>query len=203
MRANRCFLVGLISIAMLAGCERRRQSAAPTTAPQNTATKAGPRPTSMPATTQATPSFIWIDQHPYEFPPARLMLKNEDEKVVALLFSDDPPNAIDDNYTGNSFYLEMPLETAEEGKLTGASWVYKAPNSERVDTVSGVFLEGRRKHLQPFDVRVEFESAASPVKVLIGGTFLLFESDNDQVPGTLVPVRASLSAELRAKSAAK
>jgi hypothetical protein len=188
---------------MLLGCERRQAVSVATT--QNAS--AQQHATTTPATTQASPSFIWIDQQSYEFPPARLVLRNKDDHVVALLFSVDPPNAINDNYTGNSYFLEMPdLEIAEGSTLAGASWSYKAPNSEREESVSGIFLQGRRIQLQPFDVRVEFDGAVSPVTVRLAGTFLKFEGDEaaaDKTPGTLVTVRTELSAEVRTKTSAK
>ncbi|HEY7088881.1 MAG TPA: hypothetical protein VH518_12380, partial [Tepidisphaeraceae bacterium] len=158
------------------------------------------------ATTQSfPPALIWIDKQPFEFPSARLVLRNKNDQVLALLFSDDPPNAIEDSYRGNSYYLEMAgLEIPPEtSSLAGASWTYKAPNSEREESVAGIFLEGRRRQLQPFDVRVSFDGAVSPVTVRINGTFLMFDSDNldEKAPGKLVDVHAELMAEVRTKGA--
>jgi hypothetical protein len=145
---------------------------------------------------------MWIDSRPFDFPPARLALRSRDDRIGAVLFSDDPPEAIDDDYAGNSFYLDMTPQLAETGTLAGAHWEFKAPNSERVDEITGIFLHGKRLHLQPFDVRVSFDGVSSPMTVLIAGTFLQFDSENDQLPGKLVAVRAELSAEVRVKGAA-
>jgi hypothetical protein len=177
------------------GCDRGGTSSAPATQPIAGQTTALPAP---PAT-QAAAAYIWVNDRMYEFPPARVILRHKDERLIALLFSDDPPNAIDDNYAGNSFYLELSeLETPESGKLDGATWSYKAPNSERAESVSGIFLHGRRSHLQPFDVRIQFEGADSPVTArIIASTFLQFDSTEVRTPGKLVTVRAELSADVK------
>jgi hypothetical protein len=178
------------------GCDRGATTSAPATQPAPVSSVA---PASAP-TTQVTPAYIWLEDRRYEFPPAKVILRTKDDQLLALLFSDDPPNAIDDNYTGNSFYLELPdLECPEAGKINGALWSYKAPNSERAESVSGIFLHGRRTHLQPLDVQVQFAGAESPVAVRIAGTFLQFDSEDAQTPGKLVAVRAELSADVKPK----
>jgi len=195
---------------LIVGCDRRPSSSgtnATTTptaqAPANAEQLAQQRqpPTTGPATTQAAPSFIWIDQTPHEFPPCKLVMKNKDDQIAALLYSDDPPNAIDDNYHGNSFYFEMTPEIAEPGTIAGANWDFKAPNSERVDTIDGIFLEGRKRHLQPFDVHIEFIGATSPIAVRLSGNFLMFDTDDETKPGQIVNVRADLSADVKVKTA--
>jgi hypothetical protein len=200
-------LVSILCILPIVGCEKR-EAAQPSTAPAGnvpamTEKQVAIRPTSMPATTQSSPSYIWIDQRRYEFPSARIVVKTKDDQLSALMYSDDPPNAIEDKYAGNSFYLEMTgLDLPDTGKLAGAVWNYRAPNSERIDTVSGIFLEGRHQHLQPFDVRVEFRSDVTPIQLLVGGSFLMFDNENDQQPGRLVNVRAELSADIKVRPVA-
>lgn len=197
-------LIGLMLAWSLPGCERRK-NASNVALSQAPATSAGAAVMSAasaaPATTQAAPSFIWIDAQPYQFPPARIVLKSSGDQLLALLFSNDPPSAISENYQGNSFYFEIPPEMADTSTLDGAAWDYKAPNSDRVDTLSGIFLEGRRKHLQPFDVHADFSGTASPLTVRLSGTFLQFDAQDDRMAGKLVTVKAELSAPLHAKSA--
>jgi len=176
---------------MFSGCERRK-AAAPTT--QIVSEKAPVA--SAEATSQPT-SYILIDQQPYEFPPARIIFKTKDDQVTAVLFSDDPPAAIKENYPGNSFYLEMTPQLADDGTLAGATWDFKAPSSDRVDTVSGIYLRGRKQHLQPFDVHVVFGGAISPVPISISGSFLQFDSNDEQIPGKFVTVHAELSAQVK------
>jgi hypothetical protein len=182
------------------GCDR--SSTTSTTSPA-TQQVAATTPTTT-ATTEPALAYIWVDDRMYQFPPAKVIVKNKDDQAMALLFSDDPPEAINDNYTGNSFYLELTdLESPEPGKLAGASWGYKAPNSERAESVSGIFLQGRHSHLQPFDVRIQFEGGESRSTVRMAGTFLQFDDDELKAPGKLVNVRAVLSAEVGSKSKQK
>lgn len=199
------FFAGCAAMTVLlhAGCDRPANG--PTTAPAATPVARPAPPPEPPTTTQASASFIWVDSEPYQFPPARLVARIRDDQFSALLFSDDPRDAINDDYTGNSYYLEMAnLDASPEAQsLNGASWHYKAPSSDREDTVSGIFLHGRKKYLQPFDVRAEFSGAGSPCVVRVAGTFLMFESEDVQMPGKLVMVRAELPAELRVRTGAK
>jgi hypothetical protein len=134
------------------------------------------------------------------FPPAVLRLADEDGRVVALLFSDDPKSAMDDGYDGNSYYLQIPLDIDDPSALHGATWTFKANTSEPDDSPYGVFLEGRRWQLHPDDVRVEFDGAinASPVTVWIGGTFLAVDTTG-ATPSQRVPVAGKLAAVVRQK----
>ena len=77
-----------------------------------------------------------IDQKRVEFPPAILQLRQKDERLSALLLSDDPKDAIDDNYKGNSFYMHMPVDAADVKDLTSTAWHYQAPSSERSESAS-------------------------------------------------------------------
>lgn len=186
----------VIAICLIVGCEKRSVTSA-TTAPA-TAPVADALPVA--ATTQPQTAYMLIGGRRVEFPPAKLALRNNGGQVLALLYSDDPPHAIEDSYTGNSFYLEMILDVPDAAHLAGARWTFKAPDSERADTDSGVYLNGRKKHLQAFDVVVEIDGSSSPVRVWLSGQFRQFESGQDPtVPGQIVGVSAELSAELSLK----
>jgi hypothetical protein len=190
-------VAAIVSISITCGC-RRQQAAAPPRQPavvHNIAT-----PSTEPATQPQASAFIVIDQQAYEFPAARVLFKNKNDQVEAILFSDDPPAAIKDNYSGNSFYLEMTPQLADDGTLNGAVWDYKAPSADRTDNVSGIYLQGSRQHLQPFDVHIVLGGSSSPVPISISGTFLQFDSENDQMPGKFVSVNAQLSASVKAPS---
>jgi hypothetical protein len=196
-------VVALIAVSMVAivGCDR--SSTTSTGAPATQKVAINSDPTTL-ATTQSLPAYIWVDDRMFQFPPAKVIVKHKDDQMMALLFSDDPPEAINDNYMGNSFYLELTeMETPEVGKLAGASWGFKAPNSERAESVSGIFLQGRRSHLQPFDVRIQFDTTESPVTARIAGTFLQFDESDAKSPGKLVTVRAELMVEVGTKSKPK
>lgn len=127
---------------------------------------------------------LLIDDRLVEFPAARLHLTRTAEGVSARLYSDDPDEAIRDNYTGNSFYLQMPLAISDPNKVDQSSWTYKAPNSDKSRKPDGIYLDGTRTHLQPFDVEALFEREGAPagLKVEISGQFLTF--DDADAPGT-------------------
>jgi hypothetical protein len=213
VRANRrssilaiLVLIGAI-VWITVGCDKSEPQAgggaATKPVAENGAVQAGTTPDPRTVATQPAASYVWVDQQRYEFPPARMIVRTKDDQLSALLFSDDPPAAIDDRYTGNSYYLEITDPQLVEGSTTlaGALWVFKAPNSERAETVSGIFLQGRRRHLQPFEVRAEFANDTAPIKVILGGTFLMFDNEIDnaaQLPGRLVHVRAELEADVKA-----
>ena len=191
--------VGLaLSVAMLVGCDRGADPLPPGGTGGNPSTGASPTTgaTTSPATTQAAlESLINIDGNLVLFPAARLRIDEADGKTVARLFSDDPKGAaLDENYDGNSFYLQIELDEDDAKDLNGVVLTYKAPDSERDETPYGIFLEGRRWVLQPADVRVAFEGAASSLDVRMNGVFLMFDS-NDQ---TAKPKRAQVAAKLSA-----
>src|SRR5438552_3235994 len=108
-------------------------------------------PANPPSTAPAerAPSVVLIDQKPYTFPPAILQIRNRDGQLSAVLMSDDPRDAIDDNYHGNSFYLEMPLEITELKDLPTYVYRFVSPSSDRTDSPNGIFLDGNRLQLQP------------------------------------------------------
>jgi hypothetical protein len=186
----------LAVLLLMLGCDR-----GPVTTADNAAPATAPviLPASAPAT-QPRASHMLINGQRVEFPPAKLVVKTRGEAAHALLYSDDPPNAIDEKYTGNSFYLEMRFELTDAAPLSTVRWEFKAPDSDRAETVSGIYLDGRKRHLQPFDVVVEFEDGP-PTKALVRGQFLMFDADADAgTPGQLIPVVAELQPELTMKS---
>ena len=137
-----------------------------------------------------------IDGKRVEFPPAKLRVRDRGDTLAAILYSDDPKTAIDDKYDGNSFYFDMSLDVTDLRELGSAQWNFKATTSERLETVSGIFIEGRKYHLQPSDVHVEFDRSESPVTAWVQGTFLMFDPTDETLPPKVVLVKAELKADL-------
>ena len=200
------FLTAAVGAA-LAGCDRGDDSTSVGGATTSPVVKinGGFRPstastTTSPATTQAAESLMTIDGTMVLFPAAKLRLDEADGQVVARLFSDDPKGALEANYVGNSFYLQLPLDEddAKDVKsaadLSGVVLKYQNPTRERDDTPYGIFLEGRRWVLQPADVNVTFAGAASPLDVQLSGKFLLFDSNDETAKPKTAEVTAKLSA---------
>jgi hypothetical protein len=194
----------LLIVGMAAGCERPADSPpAPAPAPP-AAEPALPVETAPEPRTSAAPavpalSFLMIDGQLFEFPRARLRLKNQDDQVAVLLFSDDPAHANNDAYTGNSYYLDMRLDIDDPVDFNDQIWPYKASSSERAESPNGVFLDGWTRHLQPFDIVVEFEKHEKLATVWIAGRFMMFHTRDRNVPPQLVPVsgRLTVNPEIR------
>jgi len=182
-----------------AGCDRAPapQPAASTQAVSIPATV----PSTGPATTQAAvTTFLTIDDTIVEFPAARLRLDQGDGGLVALLFSDDPPAALEEGYLGNSFYLQMQLDVTDPKELASARWEYQSGSSDREDAPFGVFMEGRRWHLQPDDVRAAFSGDGTSIEVSLRGTFLLFDTESAKTPGRRVLVSGKFPVSVQARS---
>jgi hypothetical protein len=203
-----CVLVclGLLG-AVAAGCERQTAppppaaAHAPATQPaRNNTIPPLPKATAQASSTepaQPTPAYMEIDERRVEFPPARLRVATRSGGVSALLMSDDPPQAINDDYRGNSFYLEMELPVQSTGDVSGTIARYEARTSERVDSRNGIFLDGGRLQLQPFDVSIEFDGTAPLMTTTISGTFLKFDTQDERSIPQLVSVRGQMFAAVR------
>jgi hypothetical protein len=133
---------------------------------------------------------------PRQFPPARLRLVGKaDEPVTALLFSDDPKEAINKDWAGDRFYLQFPLQRVSDAhKLDGAEWWFQASASEHEETPNGIFMKGDRFHFEPFNVRVRLEGkpATGAMSVQIAGQFFQYDTANPNTPPRLVNVRGIL-----------
>ncbi|HZL38480.1 MAG TPA: hypothetical protein VFC78_24435 [Tepidisphaeraceae bacterium] len=212
---NRRWLVAAGSaILLLAGCDRSdtpaKQSSstdkAVTVAPQTQPAQfaqAGPianAPATQPAATQPRKSSLEIVENyvvrAYEFPRARLHINRGDK--TAVLYSDDPRNAIEPGYSGNSFYLVVPLDDAALERLNGYAWQFKSTSSEHHDSADGVFLDGQHFHLQPSNIIVAFRGEGPKLEVGLNGSFFKFDSTDTSRPGNLVNLNGILSASVDA-----
>ena len=156
-------------------------------------------PATLPAATKPLASYIVIGERRYTFPPARIYVHKKDDQVTATLFSDEGKVA---NYDGNSYLLDVKLDVDNPRQLASAEWHYKAPNSDRVDSPYGIFLEGVRYQLQPFDVAIAFdarEPGSDLVTATVRGLFLRFDTRDPLSPGDQVPVVAKLTAKPEVK----
>lgn len=173
MRFER-FILGVTLAASLAfGCDRNPQPA-PTASGQST--PAVPTNSFNADATAAQPSVVLlIDGERSEFPPARLVVDDRNGKTVALLMSDDPPQAINDDYAGNSYYLEMEFDDLLP-TVRGQVWFYEAPSTDKQDSPNGIFLQGHRQQLQPFQVKVQFQQIDGGDVAWVSGTFHLYAS---------------------------
>jgi hypothetical protein len=155
---------GAVVAVCASGCEKSSQS--PSVSSGNPTTNP-----SSPAT-QPAYSFLMIDGKLEQFPPALLRLQAKGGQVTALLCTDDPPEALNDSYQGNSFYLPMVLDIADPADIGTAQWKCSAGN-DHIDSPEGIFLHGAKLQLQPFkDVEVDFAGSEPKVTVSVNGQFL-------------------------------
>lgn len=186
---------------MTCGCEKS-QAPAPTSAASPPAqlvvatTQPATEPTTQPALTK-----LLINQFYKQFPGARLRLDMSDDHVTAILYSSDPPTAINNDYTGNSYYLKMSLEDVKEvSAINGAEWRFKSITSDRSDSNDGIFLDGFRHQLQPIDLIVRFEGAGSSIRLRMAGEFMDYDNAAPHQPGMLAAVSGDILADVDAKA---
>jgi hypothetical protein len=162
------------------------------------------QPTTAPAevpATQPAASSLLINQLFTAFPGAKLRLQTTDDHVTAILYSADPPNAINNDYTGNSYYLKMSLDDVKDpSQINGAEWRFKSISSDRSDSHDGIFLDGLRQQLQPIDVIVRFETVPNGVRIRLGGEFMAYGNTPTDQPGVLTSVSGDLTADVDATS---
>ena len=103
------------ALMVFSGCDGERTDESAMVMQPTPSSQPATRPTTTPADEAAedgtpVPVYISIDGDPYEFPPARLWLKRTGNRVRARLLSDDPPEALERDWSGDSFFFEMDME---------------------------------------------------------------------------------------------
>ncbi len=213
------FIIVGWSISVVGGCDRKTQFTAtpkqattdevatndavePTTGPAISKRPVNAKEVATATTIAGEPSFMMIDQKRVTFPPARLRVNDKTGRLITTLFSDDPKEAIDDSYKGNSFYMEMPLDVQRIADLNGASWGQSSSLGDREDSPYGVFLDGRKTQLQPLEIKVDFDVISSDVTVVwMSGRFLAtaIEDDGNKIPPREISLAAKLTARMSVK----
>jgi hypothetical protein len=154
-------------------------------------------------------SAMHVGNAPVMFAPAVLHLIPEDGGTKAILFSDDPDDAMNADWDGNAFYFQMFFEGMTVDEVLGqsglaggiedgpvvAEWVFQHEGSERRDTRNGLFLAGGDRTLQPEAGEIIIDAEGARLSVRVAGFFRQFEGDRDNV-GRQVPVRAVLYPEV-------
>jgi hypothetical protein len=220
-------LASVAAAMALAGCDDGATSSSPSGRGPTTTPAAIVSPASTPiepATTAATTaeatqpasSTMNINGHLTTFPAARVRLESDGQNLVALLYSNDPREALKSNYAGNSFYLRMVLDIDDASKLNDARWTYTAPSSgagdrdREADSPYGIFLGGRKIALQPFDVKARFKveggdattttsppsSTGGATTVLLQGSFRILDESPGRGPAQVLPVTGELPVQV-------
>src|SRR5438874_11537691 len=119
------------------GCKRRGESSI----------SPAPPPATRPASRSAQPVTLNVDGTSIAFPPAELRLAATGGGVVAHLSM--PPTD-----SGNSLYFDIVLEDIDDpANIDGAVWEFKNDDSQRSDTLNGIFLRGRAVVMEPQEVQ--------------------------------------------------
>lgn len=187
-------LVWLILLgALVGGCNRAPQSAPVNSTP--TTQTAATNPDTEPA-----PTVLSIDGKDLFFPPAILRVSPADGHLHARLFTDDPPQAIETNYRGNSFDLMMTLNVPDAGQLSQAVWQFTGSEQpQQRESSRGIFLDGQRQRLHAQAVVVKFNPDGTDVDVLVDGWFMLYANSAKDVapsPPQRVYVKGHVAAKL-------
>ncbi len=158
-----------MAVVMFSGCGRPAEQA-PTTAPAT-------QPAVVVVVPQPEPATLQVDQATVLFPPAILRLSISKGHVNARLSSDDPPEAIQDNYHGNSFDLIMALNISDTSEIDHAVWEFApAVAMPTRESGYGIFLDGQRRRLHPQDVVASFSRDGDHVIIDMKGVFFEYES---------------------------
>jgi hypothetical protein len=203
---RRCCLIAILIVAgMGLGCDQPK-SATPSPSPATTAPATAPAtqpvaqaPSTQPATQPAV-SELMIDGQVYSFPGAKIRVGKSGSHVIARLYSDDPKAALDDDYKGNHYDVQMRLDDiADPQFLYTSAWQFKAPSAEYSDSPYGIFLDGMRYQLQPLDVSARFLGTMAQVHIDLEGQFLLFDDSDKTAAPKAVYVKGSLLAPVEYK----
>ena len=145
-------------------------------------------PASAPSLTYApTPALLILGQYPQQqmvsFPPALLSYSTVNGKLQARLYTDDPPAALEADYNGNSFDLEMPLNVSTASDVSHAVWRLQKFTDQPDESPLGIFIHGQQQRLHPENVLCQFfpRKDGRVVVLLLQGQFqLLDQSRIDQ-----------------------
>jgi len=202
-------LVPLVILGIFLGlaCKRQPQAAPPPTE-VDAALPAIPPP-SIPATqfAMAPVSAMLLDGTPTLFPPPRVSIDQHDGGLFLVLFSTWPQKTPAFRSTGtqsasvagdgdddNSFIFNVRLDVSSTDEINGAQWHFKAPDRERLEDPCGIFLDGAREQLQPYDAQILFWRQGNKVLAKIQGRFLQFSATGTQAADQCVVVSGMVQA---------
>jgi hypothetical protein len=195
-------VVGTVAVLLAAGgCKRQSKPAAPVPPP---ATAPHASPASAPATraaatqalqARAEPSVMEINGKPWFFPPARLRVEEKEGVVRAQLYSSSQPTIPEKSDAGNLYYFDIPLDIDDPAQIEHAQWSIESTSQQQDDSPNGIFLDGMKMQLQPYNVHILFNRDGQNIMVRVVGQFLQF-SDEQPAP-QVVKVDAALTAAVQ------
>lgn len=183
-------VMGVGVFAAMAGCDDSTGQSHATTQPSAVVASTQPGQTSIAgAIVPARPATIFtLDGQPQAFPSARMVVMRNSDGMTLRLCSEDPPEAIDPHYTGNSFIIDMRQCVDRVQDIPAATWDFKPSDPD--DSISGIFLHGYKNGLRPYNVHVTFQKADGELLAYITGKFLQNDPQNPAAPAEPVEVSA-------------
>lgn len=151
--------------------------------------------TAVPASTPApVRAYLVVGSQQVWFPPALISFTTSHGQLSARLFTDDPPEAIEADYVGNSFDLDMPLNVSTVQDLRKATWMLQSTQSMEYpdDSPHGVFIHGQQQRLHPQYAAAQFfPQRNGQVIVVLRGWFLSEDATHTE-PGFNIPQRVAV-----------
>lgn len=171
MRRWRAISIIATGVLAFVGCKRPADPPAP--APTTRVSVSTSQPATQP-TTDVPATFI-INNQAFVFPTPKLVAAVKDNALRVTLFSNDPPEALREGYTGNSFYFRFNLDGDSIEDLAGQQFVFRNSYTEQEDSTNGLFIAGGRQTLRPAEATISLEKSGSQMIVHINGTFKLID----------------------------
>jgi hypothetical protein len=188
MTRRRTLIILTVFISAAVGCKRPADP--PTPQPTTRVAVAATEPATQPVA-EAPANFI-INNQAFLFPAPKLVAVVKDNALRVTLFSNDPPEALREGYTGNSLYFRFNLDGDSADDLAGQHYVFRNSYTEQDDSTNGLFIAGGRQTLRPADVTVGFEKVGQQLIVHVNGTFKLIDENMAGNDTAIIRVRAML-----------
>jgi hypothetical protein len=149
------------------------------------------RPTSRP-----TSSTLTIGGVEFKFPAARVAVQQTEPQLSLLLFSDEPRAALAKDYAGNRYHLELNLDVPDANLFTSAEYTQKAASLAIQESPFGIFVDGDKRQLQPYDIRVFVQKQGEDIMLHLQGEFLSFDPRNERETPSRTRVEGVLNTRL-------
>lgn len=197
-------LLSTLALGLIVGCGKSDEvvvDVQPATQPTATQPTTGPASTQPVVLIAAKPAdvFVTMDDRLVKFPPAKLLVREDENGMIAQLTTMDQPD--EDPDTANSLFISMRLSESELANISKANWHYRAADELQQEPARGFFLAGGRRILQPYDVEMVFDKKDDGLHIKLAGKFLSFDnspSAPEDQPPKVVPIAAQTTVQVEA-----
>jgi len=192
MKLRATLLLAVAAVSAALACDRHRDVVVTTTGPA-----AAPPPKSVAPRPATRPvSIITISDQPVIFPAAKLVLQQTATGVSATLFSDDPPQALKDDYRGNSFRFVATYDGQSFDDISGQPFIWKTSAEDKRDTQTGIFLNGQQQMVSPTAATLTLTKVGQQWTANLAGEFQFVDNTKEDAAPLTVHAYAEMTAEL-------